>query len=250
MTQVRVEVLGPVEATVGGRPVVLAGPKQRAVLAALLLGGGRVVSVEHLVDVLWPEDPPTTAVTKVQGHVSALRKALAEAGHPAPADVLVTRAPGYQLLREPVGTDLARFDRLVADAAARAGRDPQGAVRLLGDGLALWRGPAFADVAAPSIRAAADRITDRYLAAVEDKAELELALRRHREVLDGLGPLLEEHPFRDRMRELHMLALIRMERTTEAIASYQRCRAMLSRELGVEPCGRLRRLAASIGYPS
>ncbi|MEV6923289.1 BTAD domain-containing putative transcriptional regulator [Dactylosporangium sp. NPDC051485] len=250
MTDIRIEVLGPLEATVGGRPVALGGPKQRAVLAALLLAEGRLLTVEHLVDVLWPEDPPTTAITKVQGHVSALRKALAEAGCARPADVLVTRAPGY-LLRGPVQrTDLDAFDRLVSDAAARAPRDPAGALRLLTAALALWRGPAFADVAAPAIQAAAARLADRRLAAAEDRAEIELVLGRHREALDQLGPLLDEHPFRDRLRELHMLALIRMERPMEAIASYERCRTILSRELGVEPCGRLRRLAASIGYPS
>ncbi|WP_344404260.1 AfsR/SARP family transcriptional regulator, partial [Dactylosporangium fulvum] len=110
--------------------------------------------------------------------------------------------------------------------------------------------PAFADVAAPAIRAAVARLDDRRLAAAEDRAEVELVLGRHREALDQLGSLLDEHPFRDRLRELHMLALIRMERPMEAIASYERCRTILSRELGVEPGGRLRRLAASIGYPS
>ncbi|MGI5237913.1 AfsR/SARP family transcriptional regulator [Dactylosporangium sp. CA-139066] len=250
MNDIRIEVLGPLEATIGERPVQLGGPKQRAVLAALLLAEGRVVSVEHLVDVLWADDPPTSAVTKVQGHVSALRKALAGSGHPGPADVLVTRAPGYQLRTTDLRTDLAAFDRLVAEATTRARADPSAGARLLGAGLALWRGPAFADVAAPAIRAAAARLNDRYLAAAEDRADIELRLGRHRQALEQLGPLLEEHPFRDRLRELHMLALIRMERPIEAIASYQRCRTLLSRELGVEPCGRLRRLAASIGYHS
>ncbi|GAA2359884.1 AfsR/SARP family transcriptional regulator [Dactylosporangium salmoneum] len=250
MNDIRIEVLGPLEAAVGGRPVALGGPKQRAVLAALLLAEGRLLTVEHLVDVLWPEDPPTTAITKVQGHVSALRKALAEAGCATPADVLVTRAPGYLLRGPALRTDLDAFDRLVSDAAARTPRDPAGALRLLTAALALWRGPAFADVAAPAIQAAAARLADRRLAAAEDRAEIELGLGRHREALDQLGSLLDEHPFRDRLRELHMLALIRMERPMEAIVSYERCRTILSRELGVEPCGRLRRLAASIGYPS
>jgi DNA-binding SARP family transcriptional activator len=245
---IRIEVLGPLEMAVGGRPVALGGPKRRAVLAALVLGEGRVVSVEHLVDVLWADDPPSTAVTKVQGHVSALRKALAEAGLPSPAAALTTRAPGYVLQRAEAGTDLADFDRLAADATARAPRDPDGAARLFAAALALWRGPAFADVSVPAVRAAAARLTDRYLGVAEDAAEVELALGRHRQVLDRLGPLLEEHPFRDRLRELHMIALIRMDRPLEAIASYRRCRVILSRELGVEPCGRLRRLAASIGY--
>ena len=247
--QINIDVLGPIDASAGGLPIPLGGPKQRAALAALVLAEGRVVAVAALVDVLWDTAPPPTAVTKVQGHVYALRKALGHTGTAGQA--LVTRAPGYLLRSDLITTDLARFDALTRQSSAHAQAcRPADASDLLAAAIALWRGAAFADVPAPAIRAAADRLAERYLRAVEDKARLDLDLGRYRRVLDETVGPLEEHPFRDRLHELHMLALIRMGRPLEAIASYQRCRLILSKELGVEPGGRLRRLAASIGYQS
>nr|WP_277818505.1 BTAD domain-containing putative transcriptional regulator [Cellulosimicrobium arenosum] len=220
-------------------------------LAALVLGKGHVVSTGSIVDTLWDEDPPASAVTKVQGHVSELRKALAVAGHPDPTAVLGTVAPGYVLRLEPAATDLARFEADVTAAqVARRADDLAAAERLLAGALERWRGPAMADVGASTVRAVAEGLDDRRLRVLEDHAEVGLALGRSRDVLDALGPLLAVHPFRDRLNELFMVALIRTDRPSEAIATYRRCREVYGRELGIEPSSRLRRIAASIGYPS
>ncbi|ARU51146.1 DNA-binding SARP family transcriptional activator [Cellulosimicrobium cellulans] len=246
-----VDVLGPLRARVGDQDVQLGGPGRRALLAALVLGKGRVVQVSALVDALWGDDPPPSAVTKIHGHVSGLRKALAAAGHPDPTAALVTAAPGYLLRLEPAATDLGRFEAdVVAAQAARRAEDPDAAESHLADALERWRGPALADVPAPALRAVAEGLDDRRLRVLEDHAELWLALGRSRDVLDEVGPLLVAHPFRDRLNELFMVALIRTDRPSEAIATYRRCREVYGRELGIEPGSRLRRIAASLGYPS
>jgi DNA-binding SARP family transcriptional activator len=235
------------EVRVGGRLVHLGGPKQRALLAALVLRHGRVVPMDQLLDVLWDDTPPATAVTKVQGHVWAIRKALAERGRSDGISAVETRPPGYLLRREPVGTDLTRFEALSAAAgAAREQGDRHRAAALLAAAVGLWRGRPFADVPAAAIQAASVRLDERYLTAVEAKAEVDLSLGRYPQVLDELGRLIEKYPLRDRLRELQLLALVRLDRPQEALASYRRWSGMLRRELGVEPGQRLQRLVASI----
>src|SRR5688500_9805449 len=129
--------LGPLEIVRGGRPLELGGPKQRSLLAILLLHAGELVPVERLVDELWGESPPATVAKVVQVYVSRLRRQLGDGR-------LATRAPGYMLHVDPSELDLARFERLVADAA---GAEPRTAARLLREALALWRGPPLADLA-------------------------------------------------------------------------------------------------------
>lgn len=240
--------LGPLELRVAGLPAPLGAPKQRALCAALLLRPGTVVSVDRLIDVVWAQDPPASAVTKIQGYVSALRKALGETGLRDPAEVLATRAPGYVLAAAAVDTDVAEFESLVSDAGlARARRDHAGVARMLGRALALWRGSALADVSVgPALRAEAERLAELRLTAVEDKAAAELALGRYREALDELNGHLAEHPFRERIRELRMRALIGLDCPAEALACYESGRRILRTELGVEPSRSLRRLASAI----
>jgi DNA-binding SARP family transcriptional activator len=241
--------LGPLEVRVDGRPVALGAPKQRALGARLLLSPGTVVSVDRLIDVVWAQDPPVSAVTKIQGYVSALRKSLAEAGLGNPAEVLATRAPGYVLAAGPVDTDVTEFESLLADAGlARSRRDPAGVTRLLARALGLWRGSALADVSAgPALRAETERLAELRLTAVEDKAAADLALGRYREALAELDRHLAEHPFRERIRELRMRALIGLGCPAEALACYESGRRILRSELGVEPSRSLRRLASAIG---
>lgn len=240
--------LGPLEVRVNGRSAALGAPKQRALCAALLLCPGTVVSVDRLIDVVWEQDPPTSAVTKIQGYVSMLRKSLAVAGLDYPAEVLETRAPGYVLAARQVETDVAEFESLVARASrARAARDAASVTHLLGQGLALWRGTALADVSGgPALRAQAERLAEVRLTAVEDKAAADLALGRYREALAELDRHLAEHPYRERIRELRMRALIGLDCPAEALACYENGRRILRADLGVEPSGRLRRLASAI----
>jgi DNA-binding SARP family transcriptional activator len=244
---IHIDVLGTMEVRAAGRPVPLGGPKQRAVLAALVLRHGRVVTTSELVDVLWGDEPPATAVTKVQGHVCAIRKTFAERGRGAGLSALETRPPGYLLRREPVATDLGRFDALTTAAgAAREQGDRHRAGALLAAALRLWRGPAFADVEAAPIRAAAGRLSERYLRAAEDKAEIDLGLGRCGQVLTDLGALIARNPLRDRLRELQLMALLRSDQPGRALEEYRDWSGMLRRERGIEPGPRVQELVASI----
>src|SRR6266540_1036089 len=135
-------VLGPVEVRGSEGPVPLGGAKQRALLALLLLNANRVVSRDRLIDDLWGDDPPDTAVTSVQVYVSRLRKLL-------PESTLLTRAPGYLLAADPTAIDLRRFEALVAEARQA---DPDRAARTLREALALWRGSPLAEFDEPFAR--------------------------------------------------------------------------------------------------
>ena len=215
--------------------VGLGGVKQRALLALLALDVGRVVGRERLVDGLW-EVPPETAVKAVQVFVSQLRKLL-------PEGVLVSRAPGYVLEVPAESVDVVRFERLLGEAR---GVDAGRAVELLGEGLGLWRGPALADLGdEPFVRGEAARLEGLRLVAVEERIEAELALGRHAGLVEELGVLVGEHPHRERLRGLLMVALYRSGRQAEALEAYREARASLA-ELGLEPGGELRRLERQI----
>jgi DNA-binding SARP family transcriptional activator len=239
---VRIEVLGPIKVTADGRAVQLAGQRQRALVAALTLELGNVVSVERLVDTLWDTDPPATARVKVQAHVCALRQAIGQDIGAADGP-LVTRPPGYVLSRERVGLDLAEFDVLTAEAKqASESREPRVASELFGAALAMWRGPAFADVRSPLIRSAAASLEDRRLLACEAKAEADLALGRSDRVAAELPQWLAAHPFRERMRGMLMLALYRLGCRADALTVYRDGHRLMVAELGLEPGPPLRAL--------
>src|ERR671911_665592 len=183
-------ILGPVEVWDDGRQLQLGGPKQRAVLALLLLDAGRVVSTDRLIDLLWGEQPPPTAATSLQNFVSQLRKLLG-------ADVLVTKPPGYRLEIEPEQLDLERFRRLVQAAKFR-------------EALALWRGPALADLAfEPFAQNEIARLEELRLAALERRIEADLETGRHAELIGEIEVLVREHPLREKLRRFLMLALYR-----------------------------------------
>src|SRR5690349_7029295 len=226
-------VLGPLEVEVDGRAAALGGPKQRALLAALVLDAGRVVSIDRLVDAVWGETPPATARHSIEVYVSRLRSELAdEAGV-----VLGTRKPGYVLRIDRDQFDLARFEDFVAAGrAALAQRDPERAAARLREGLALWRGPPLADVAFESSeRRDADRLDELRLAALEDRIEADLAVGRHSSLIGELEALVAEHPLREQPRAQLMLALYRSGRQADALGVYRQTRDLLREELGLEP---------------
>ena len=165
-------ILGPLEARDGERLLPLGGPKRRAVLGLLLLDANRTVSSERLVDALWGDAAPATALASLQNHVSRLRRVL--------DGRLETRAPGYVLRVEPGELDLDRFRRLVADAGA-APAEPRAA--LLREALALWRGRALADLAGEPAAAAAAHLDELRLAALEGRVDADLELGRHAELV-------------------------------------------------------------------
>ena len=228
--------LGPLEVRAADGPVPLGGEKQRALLALLLLNANRVVARERLIDELWGERPPETAVAMVQVYVSRLRKLL-------PAGSLVTRTPGYVLEIAADDLDLSRFERLVADARSS---DQAGAARLYRAALELWSGPALAEFdGAPFARVERRRLEEVRLAVLEERIDADLALGRHAELVGELEALVGDHPHRERLRGQLMLALYRSGRQPEALAAYRDARAALD-ELGVEPSAALRRLERQV----
>jgi predicted ATPase/DNA-binding SARP family transcriptional activator len=235
---VEFRVLGPLEVLdAQGRRLALGGPKQRALLAVLLLHAGQVVAVERLVDELWGEHPPDTAAHTLQVYVANLRKVLEpDRGRGAAGGVLRTRPGGYLVQVGPDDLDLARFERLTSQGQAALATDPARASRLLGQALDLWRGPALAGVVLQaSGQGEVARLEERRLAAVENRIQAELALGRHHELTGELGALVAAHPLRERLHGQLLLALYRAGRQAEALAAYRRTRQALAEELGIDP---------------
>lgn len=237
----QVNVLGAMELASSGTRIRLAGQGQRALLAMLALAHGRMVPVERLMEAMWDGHPPRSARTKVQAHVSALRRAMTQPAHAA--GPLLTIGAGYVLNAEVVQLDLALFESLTtrAQAAAAAGQ-PAVAGALLGDGLALWRGPAFADVRCATVCGLAAALDERRLLAVEAKAEADLALGRCDVVAAEIATWLSLQPLRERLRGLAMLALYRLGCRADALNLYRAGRQVMVAELGLEPGPHLRRL--------
>jgi YVTN family beta-propeller protein len=223
--------LGPVEVTLDGHPLPLGATKQRAVLALLALQANTTVGVDRIVDGLWGDEPPATATKMVQLYVSQLRRVLAGSG----AEI-ETHGRGYALCVDAESVDATRFERLVACAADRRdGADPARPA------LALWRGPALADVAAEPFAAAEIRRLDELrLRATELAIDADMATGR--EVLGALERLTAEHPLRERLHAQRMLELYRTGRQAEALAAFTTARHALVEHAGVEPGAELREL--------
>ena len=235
-------ILGPVQVVRAGRDVPLGGPKQRAVLALLLVDAGRVVSAGQLAEALWQGSPPAGAAKTLRSYVSRLRAVL------APEVAVVARGGGYALTAEPDLVDAARFERLVgAGQGALAMGEVASAAGRFCEALALWRGAALADVSdVEPLALEAARLEELRLVAVEGRAEASIALGQHGEVVGELERLVAEYPVRERLWRLLVLALYRAERQADALAAYRRARAMLAEELGLEPGGDLRELAQAV----
>jgi DNA-binding SARP family transcriptional activator len=225
-------ILGPLEALDGERSIPLAGPRQRALLALLLLHGNEPLTRDVIIDELWGESPPATAAKVVQNCVSALRKEL-----PGGAETLRTVGAAYALHLEPDELDRDRFERRLTEgrAALEAG-DIVEASEQLREALALWRGEPLGEFAYE--RFAQDEITrlkELHVVAVEDRIEADLALGRSVELVPELEALVARHPLRERLRGQLMLALYRSGRQAEALEAYRAARRTLLAELGIEP---------------
>ena len=230
-------ILGSVEVWDDGAQLQLGGPKQRAVLALLLLEAGRVVSTDRLIDALWGEQPPPTAATSLQNFVSQLRKVVG-------ADVLATKPPGYRLQLEPEQVDLERFRRLVDSAKHERAGERSARLR---EALGLWRGPALADLAFESFALGESaRLEEVRLAALEERIKADLESGRDAELVGELEALVREHPLREPLRRSLMLALYRSGRQAEALQVYHDARRSLVDELGIEPSAALQQLHGAI----
>jgi predicted ATPase/DNA-binding SARP family transcriptional activator len=236
--------LGPVEVRRDGRLLSIGGSKQRAVLALLLLTPNERVSSDRLIEELWQQNAPPTAAKSLQMHVARLRHILHDGDQAEHDAVLHTLGGGYLIRVEPDALDRDRFE-----AAASAGRvllasgDPEAAGGQLRAGLAEWRGPALADVAdEPFARLEVVRLEELRIATLEDRIQADLATGRHAELVGELETLVAEETFRERLWSQLVLALYRSGRQAESLAAFQRVRAHLVDQLGIEPGLELRNL--------
>ena len=238
--ELEVRLLGPIEVERGGEPVALGGQKPRALLAVLALEPGRVVSVDRLVEALWPGEPPGTAPHAVQVYVSQLRKTV--------GPVIATRAPGYVLDVDPDRVDAHRFSLLAQEGrTALEADDAVAAEAVLRESLALWRGPALADfLYEPFAQTEIARLEELRTTTLEERIEADLALGRHAELVSELEALVQAQPLRERPRAQLMLALYRSGRQADALAAYRDARDTLVDELGIEPGPELKELEAAI----
>ena len=235
-------VLGPLEILDDSGGVVdLRAAKERSLFLSLLLRANEVVSSERLIDDIWGERRPESAVNVIQTYVSHLRRLL-QPGHPSTNHALIlTRAPGYLLRLEPGQLDRDRFDTLVAEA--RSQDDPERAVELLRAALGLWRGPPLQEFALEDFaRAEIARLEDLRLSVIGERIELELRLGRHADLVGELEALVAEYPLREQLRGQLMRALYGSGRQAEALEAYKETRRLLVEELGIEPSLPLREL--------
>ncbi|MER6530060.1 BTAD domain-containing putative transcriptional regulator [Streptomyces sp. NPDC001508] len=237
----RFSVLGPVRAWHDGEPLATGSPQQRALLAALLLRGGRTATAPELIDALWGTEPPLQALAAVRTYASRLRKALGPG-------VLVSESGGYAVRGLGEGAlDLAVAQDLVAEAdKARALGDLCHARDVLDRALALWDGEPLAGVPGPYADAQRVRLEEWRLQLLESRLDMDLEQGCHAEAVSELTALTAAHPLRERLRELLMLALYRSGRQAEALAVYADTRRLLAEELGVDPRPGLRDLQQRI----
>jgi DNA-binding SARP family transcriptional activator len=235
--RVEFRLLGPLEVEQDSRNLAVGGRRERALLAILLLHANTVVPRERLIDALWGEHPPEKAANSLQVAVHALRKVLG-------ADRIDTRGTGYLLRIEGRELDLHRFTELAEQARGEA---PAAAAETLREALALWRGPALTDLGeTPFAAAERGRLEALHLAALEERIAADLTVGRHAELIPELEALVAGHPYRERLRREHILALYRSARQAEALEAYQQARRTLVDELGIEPGTELRELERAI----
>ncbi|MEV6013387.1 BTAD domain-containing putative transcriptional regulator [Streptomyces sp. NPDC051976] len=231
----RFAVLGPVRAWRDDEPLATGAPQQRALLAALLLREGQAATASELVDAMWGELPPNTALAALRSYAFRLRKALGP-------EVLVTDSGGYSLNVDPDALDYSVVERLAAEADRQRAADPAQARELLATALGLWHGEPLAGVPGPHAETQRSRLAEWHLGLIEARLELDLELGAHTEAVSELDALSAEHPLRERLRALLMLALYRSGRQAEALGVYADTRRLLIDELGIDPSAELQEL--------
>jgi WD40 repeat protein/DNA-binding SARP family transcriptional activator len=237
--------MGGLSVVDGGDELSLGGPRQRRLAAVLLIDRNRVVSVDRLGDVVFAGAPTPGAATTLRSYVARLRRVVER---PGSESRVVTRPPGYMLEVGDGAFDVARFEGAVAAGRSCLTRgDAAGALQVLGEGLGLWRGVAYAEFADEDwARPEAQRLGELRLVAYELLADAELACGRAAEVVSGLEALAAEHPLREAFQAKLMLALYRSGRQVEALRVYQAHRQVLAGELGLDPPPELAELEGRI----
>jgi DNA-binding SARP family transcriptional activator len=233
--RLRFAVLGPVRAWRGDELIATGAPQQRALLAALLLRGGRTATASELLDAVWGETQPNTALAALRSYAFRLRKALG-------SQALVTDSGGYALRLDDDMLDARVAEQLAAEADKIRASDPAGARERLASAVALWVGEPLAGLPGPFAEAQRDRLTQWRAALIESLLELDLELGAHAEAVSKLTAASAEHPLRERLRALLMLALYRSGRQAEALGVYADTRRLLAEELGIDPSAELKDL--------
>lgn len=234
-------VLGPLEIEQDGALIRIGAPKERALLLFLLLNADAVVPADRIIDALWGSAPPPSAKKLVQLYVSHLRDKLGRAA-------IETVPPGYRAQIAPSSLDCVRFERLLRDGReAQVSGNAQLAVAILSRALALWRGPALVDVSFDDFAVAeAARLEELRLDCAEERLAAQLALGEHEDVVAESARLSSQHPHRERLRGLYMVALYRAGRQVEALEVFRDTRKELLEELGLEPGDDLRAVELAI----
>src|SRR3954452_23876008 len=240
-------ILGPLEVVDAARRVPLAGTKQRALLALLVIRAPEVLTNDGLIEALWGEHPPASAAKSLQVHVSRLRTAL-EPSADGPPRLVVTHDRGYALAIDPAQVDSWRFEGLVAEGRDHLGSgSPARAASVLDEALSLWRGPPLSDLAyEPFAQPEVARLDELHLTALEELIDAKLALGRHAELVAEIETLVSENPYRERLRGQLMLALYRGGRQAEALQAYRDAQMILAKDLGLEPAPALKELERKI----
>lgn len=241
-------ILGPVEVVSGERRVVIEGRRTRVLLAILLVWRNQTVSLDALIDGLWPHGPPSSATGTLHVYISRLRSALAAAGTLSGNERINRRPPGYELRTLDGEVDADRFERMLAAAeAAMQDRRFASASSTLRKALMLVRGPVLGECRDdPFAQAEVARLEAMKVRAVERRVDAGLALGRHAVLVGEIEGLVAAHPLRERFREQLMLALYRSGRQADALSAYQDAYQVLAGELGVVPGPGLRSMEAAI----
>ncbi|PFG97250.1 transcriptional regulator [Saccharopolyspora erythraea NRRL 2338] len=226
--------LGPLHLEYRGRRIAVGGPRQRIVLAMLLLNPDRVVSIDRISEAIWNGRPPATARTQVAICVAELRKAFRSAGFRD--DVVLTSSPGYMLRRADHELDVLSFQARVAEARSlTARREFERATEAYDAALGLWRGRALCDISSAVVEIEVERLQEQKLVVQEERTALHLQLGRHRELISELTTLVEEQPLREQTRAQLMLAQYRAGRRAEAMETFRQARRHFIDEIGLEP---------------
>lgn len=235
-SRLRFGLLGPLLVTVAGTPVALGTPKQRAILATLLINRNRAVGMESLIDAAWDQSPVSAARTSIHSYVSNLRRVLASAGI-NPYEVLASAPPGYRLSIADGDCDLDRFitDKTAGMNAAAAGRFDQ-ASGYFSAALDEWRGPVLDDLGNFAfVEAFATALTEDYMLVQIARAEAEIACGRASAIIGELEALAAKHPYREPLWAKLITAYYVADRQSDALQAYRRLKTVLAEDLGVDP---------------
>ncbi|MDJ0962161.1 MAG: BTAD domain-containing putative transcriptional regulator, partial [Acidimicrobiia bacterium] len=245
--QVEYRILGPLEVWEADRRLPVDAPKQRAILAILVLHANRVVSNDRLIDLVWGDEPPDGGLKTLRFHIWKLRENLVTERQSDDGAAIATVAPGYMLQAEPDAIDALRFERLVGEAHDLLSTDPSRSIEMIDEALSLWRGAPLADFTYEEFaRLDITRLEELKRSAEEDRIDAALTLGRHAEVIGELRALVDRDPHRERPWGQLMVALYRSGRQAEALDAYQQLRTHLGEGLGIEPSAEVRALEERI----